>query len=105
VFIAGGLIGLFGGNWGLAFAVLSIALALITISNVFTPPGWAFKQANRLTKPLWVLIGIAALMPPLGWIYFTAWMICGRTIRNAWIATDPDGYRWRVLGSILASHW
>jgi Mg2+/Co2+ transporter CorB len=96
---------LFGGNWGLAFAVLSIALALITISNVFTPPGWAFKQANRLTKPLWVLIGIAALMPPLGWIYFTAWMICGRTIRNAWIATDPDGYRWRVLGSILASHW
>lgn len=105
VFAVGFFIGVFGGNWGLAVAVLSIALALITIDSVLVPPGQAFREANRLSKPLWVLLGIVALMPPLGWIYFPAWLICGRSVKNAWAATDPAGYNAYALGTILIRRW
>jgi hypothetical protein len=89
--VAGILVGL-GGNWSLAIALLSPGLALFTLAGVKTPPGWAFKQAHRMSKPVWILIGLVGLIPPLGVISFVLWTVLGRAVERQWAAGDPVSY-------------
>lgn len=73
--------------------LLSVLCSFATLTGVVTPPGWAFKQANRGPKSVWVLIAIAGLIPPLGLISTVMWIACGHAVGRAWKRGNPTSYR------------
>ncbi len=91
VLFAGIFLAIFG--QGLGFALLSVGLAMLTISGVLNAPGWAFKNAHRMSKPVWLLITFVGLIPPLGLVSFVLWVVCGRGVERAWATGDPASYK------------
>jgi hypothetical protein len=89
VLFAGIFVLLSGGGWDCA----SVGLALMTLGAVTNPPGFAFKDAHRLTKPVWLLIAAIGLIPPLGLASFVLWVVLGRAVERAWAVGDPASYR------------
>jgi hypothetical protein len=86
-----------------ALVYLNPGLALMTIGSVTVPPAWAFKHAHRMSRPVWLLIGVvSALVPPLGFIFFAVWAIGGRAVVRAWAAEDPGSYYGHALTTWLA---
>jgi hypothetical protein len=72
--------------------VVSLMASLATLQGVSTPPGWAFKEAHRMTKTIWVLIALVGLIPPLGLVSSVLWISCGYTVGRAWKRGNPATY-------------
>jgi len=67
----------------LILIIVSEFLAFCVVAQVLFHPGWAFKQAHRLPKLVWLLIGIAGFVPPLGLVFGALWIVRGRAVQRA----------------------
>jgi hypothetical protein len=72
--------------------LVSVIVSFATLAGVMTPPGWAFKQAHRGSKLMWVLIALIGLVPPLGLISSVMWIACGYAVGRAWKRGNPATY-------------
>jgi hypothetical protein len=72
-------------------AAMSIGASLGMLKTIPAIPGWAFTEAHRMPKSIWLLLATIGLVPPLGLVFAVIWRASMRAVYEAWKAGDPAG--------------